>query len=80
MHSKHNEDYTIHYNGDFSRVIYVNEKTGIEKTIPPALFALLYAAIADDIRGKQDDLFSELIWEQEKMGASEQSYWEAEND
>lgn len=79
MHSKHNEDYTIHYNGDFSRVLCVNNKTGIEREIPPVLFALLYATIADDIRGKQDDLFSDLIWEQERIGASNQSDWEGKN-
>lgn len=79
MHSKHNEDYTIHYNGDFSKVICVDKKTNIEREIPPALFALLYATIAENIRGKQDDLFSDLIWEQEKMGARNQSYWEEEN-
>ena len=78
MHSKHNEDYTIHYHGDFSRVLYVNNRTGVEKEIPPALFALLYATIADDIRGKQDDLFSNLIWRQEAIGVHEQSYWREE--
>lgn len=80
MHSKHNEDYTIHYNGDFSMVLCVNNRTGVEKEIPPALFALLYATIVDDIRGKQDDLFNDLIWEQEKMGARNQSFWEEKND
>ena len=79
MHSKHNEDYTIHYHGDFSEVLCRDNKTNIEKEIPPALFALLYATIAEDIRGKQDDLFSDLIWEQERMGAKNQSYWEKEN-
>ena len=79
MHSTHNEDYTIHYNGDFSRVLCVNNKTDTRKEIPPALFALLYSTIADNIRGKQDDLFSDLIWEQEKMGAQNQVYWEKEN-
>ena len=79
MHSKHNEDYTIHYNGDFSQVLYVNNKTDITREIPPALFALLYATIAENIRGKQDDLFSDLIWEQEKMGTRNQSFWEKEN-
>lgn len=80
MHSKHNEDYTIHYYGDFSQVKYVNRKTGIEKEIPPALFALLYCIIADDIRSKQEDLFSDLIWNQEAIGARNQSYWEEENE
>ena len=79
MHSKHNEDYTIHYHGDFSRVICVDNKTNIEKEIPPALFALLYSIVAEDIRGKQEDLFSDLIWHQETMGARNQSYWEKEN-
>ena len=79
MHSKHNEDYTIHYNGDFSRVLCMNNRTDATREIPPALFALLYATIADDIRGKQDDFFSDLIWKQEKMGAQAQGYWEEEN-
>ena len=79
MHSKHNEDYTIHYNGDFSRVLCVNNRTDMTREIPPALFALLYATIVDDIRGKQDDLFSDLIWNQEAMGARNQTYWEEEN-
>ena len=79
MHSKHNEDYTVHYNGDFSKVLCINNSTAVEKEIPPALFALLYATIADDIRGKQDDLFSDLIWHQEAIGTQEQGYWEKEN-
>ena len=80
MHSKYNEDYTIHYNGDFSRVLCMNNKTDTIREIPPALFALLYATIADDIRGKQDDLFSDLIWHQEAIGAKEQGYWEKEKN
>jgi hypothetical protein len=80
MHSKHNEDYTVHYNGDFSRVLCVDRKTQAQKEIPPALFALLYAAIADDIRGKQDDLFSDLIWHQAAMSVRNQAYWEKENE
>ena len=79
MHSKHNEDYTIHYHGDFSKVLCVDNKTGVEKEIPPALFALLYCIIADDIRSKQEDLFSDLIWNQEAIGARNQGYWEKEN-
>ena len=79
MHSKHNEDYTIHYHGDFSQVKYVNRKTGIEKEIPPALFALLYEVIAEDIQGAQDDLFSDLIYGHRAMGARNQAYWEEEN-
>jgi hypothetical protein len=80
MHSKHNEDYTIHYNGDFSMVLCGDNKTDTESEIPPALFALLYAAIAEDIRGKQDDLLSDLIWEQERMGARNQSLWKEETN
>ena len=80
MHSRHNDDYTIHYNGDFSRVLCRDNKTDTVREIPPALFALLYAAVAEDIRGKQDDLLSDLIWEQERMGARNQSLWEAENE
>lgn len=80
MHSKYNEDYTIHYHGDFSRVLCRDNRTDIVKEIPPALFALLYATIADDIRGKQDDLFSDLIWHQEAIGAENQSSWEEENE
>ena len=79
MHSKHNEDYTIHYHGDFSSILCRDNKTDIIKEIPPALFALLYATIADDIRCKQDDLFSDLIWRQEAIGAENQSCWEEEN-
>ena len=78
MHSRHNEDYTIHYNGDFSRVLCRDNKTDTVDEIPPALFALLYEAIAEDIRGKQDDLLSDLIWAQAKMGARNQSLWEEE--
>ena len=80
MQSKHNEDYTIHYNGDFSRVLCRNNKTDAEREIPPALFALLYAIIAENIRSQQDDLFSDLIWEQEKMGARNQGFWRKENE
>lgn len=79
MHSNKNEDYTIHYHSDFSQIKYVNNKTGIEKEIPPALFALLYSIVVEDIRNKQEDLFSDLIWHQEAMGARNQSYWEEEN-
>ena len=80
MHSRHNEDYTIHYNGDFSQILCMNNRTDTVREIPPALFALLYTVIAEDIRGKQDDLLSDLIWEQEKMGARNQSFWEEDND
>lgn len=80
MHSKYNEDYTIHYNGDFSRILCVNNRTDTTREIPPALFALLYATIADDIRGKQDDLFSDLIWHQEAIGVKEQQHWREENE
>ena len=79
MHSKHNEDYTIHYNGDFSQVLCVDRRTDTTREIPPALFALLYSIVVEDIRGKQEDLFSDLIWRQEAMGARNQSYWEKEN-
>ena len=37
MHSKYNEDHTIHYHGDFSQVKYINRKTGIEKEIAGGL-------------------------------------------
>ena len=80
MHSKYNEDYTVHYNGDFSQVLCRDNKTDTVREIPPALFALLYATIADDIRGKQDDLFSDLIWHQEAIGVKEQQYWREENE
>ena len=69
MHNKKNEDYTIHYHGDFSEVRYVDNKTGEEKIISPGAFSLLYAAIAEDILGKINDTASDAIWEQARMGA-----------
>ena len=79
MHSKSNEDYTIHFNSDFSRVLYVNKKTDIERNIPPALFALLYSAIAEDIICKISDTVDNAVWEQCQMQTRLQNDWEAEN-
>lgn len=80
MHSKSNTDYHIHYNGDFSEVRYVHNITNEEKIIPPGVFSLLYAAIAEDILAKMDDAASDAIWEQARMGARLESLKEKEND
>jgi hypothetical protein len=79
MHSKHNDDYTIHYNGDFSQVKYVSRKTQEEQEIPPSLFSLLHAAIMENFRRTMDDLVDNTIYEQNVIGERNQHYWEEEN-
>ena len=64
MHSKHNSKYVIHYNGDFSRVIYVNSN-GEDIEIPSAVISLLYSAIAEDIRGALNDAIDNVMWDKE---------------
>lgn len=62
MHSKHKSKYAIHYNSDFSRVIYVNSN-GEDIEIPQAVISLLYSAIAEDIKGALDDAIENKIWD-----------------
>ena len=64
MYSKHTSKYAIHYNSDFSRVIYV-DLNGEDIEIPPAVISLLYAAIAEDIRGALNDAIDDKIWDRE---------------
>ena len=64
MHSKHNSKCAIHYNGDFSRVIYVNSN-GEDIEIPSAVISLLYSAIAEDIRGALNDAIDNVMWDKE---------------
>jgi hypothetical protein len=83
MHSKNNLDYTIHYNGDFSKVLYVSHKATEEdntKEIPPAVIGLLYSAIAEDILGCINDNISDKIWEQSKIGVRCEPYYQQDKE
>lgn len=74
MHSKQNLDYTIHYNGDFSKVIYIDKQKN-EIEIPPAVIGLLYSAIGEDIAGKVSDTINDAVWEQSKIGLKCELYY-----
>ena len=64
MYSKHSSKYAIHYNGDFSRVIYVNSNDE-DIEIPPEVISLLYSAIAEDIRGVLNDAIDNITLDRE---------------